>query len=77
MTRNVPEAEDLTQEAFLQVFHKVGTFRGDSAFSSWLTPRRGKHGVDETSPAQVPAHAFARRASIVGLAIATARTWKT
>jgi len=36
MTRDVPEAEDLTQEAFLQVFHKVGTFRGDSAFSSWL-----------------------------------------
>jgi RNA polymerase sigma-70 factor (ECF subfamily) len=36
MTRNIPEAEDLTQEAFLQVFHKVGTFRGDSAFSSWL-----------------------------------------
>jgi len=36
MTRDVSEAEDLTQEAFLQVFHKVGTFRGDSAFSSWL-----------------------------------------
>lgn len=36
MTRDVSEAEDLTQEAFLQVFHKVGTFRGDSAFSTWL-----------------------------------------
>jgi len=36
MTRDVSEAEDLTQEVFLQVFHKVGTFRGDSAFSSWL-----------------------------------------
>jgi RNA polymerase sigma-70 factor (ECF subfamily) len=36
MTRDVFEAEDLTQEAFLQVFHKIGTFRGDSAFSSWL-----------------------------------------
>ena len=36
MTRDASEAEDLTQEAFLQVFHKVRTFRGDSAFSTWL-----------------------------------------
>ncbi len=36
MTRDASEAEDLTQEAFLQVFHKIGTFRGDSAFSAWL-----------------------------------------
>jgi len=36
MTRDSSEAEDLTQEAFLQVFHKVRTFRGDSAFSTWL-----------------------------------------
>jgi RNA polymerase sigma-70 factor, ECF subfamily len=36
MTRDVAEAEDLTQEAFLQVFRTVGTFRGDSAFSTWL-----------------------------------------
>jgi RNA polymerase sigma-70 factor (ECF subfamily) len=36
MTRDAPEAEDLTQEAFLKVFHKVRTFRGDSAFSTWL-----------------------------------------
>ena len=36
MTRNVADAEDLTQDAFLQVFRSIGNFRGDSAFSTWL-----------------------------------------
>jgi|SRR5215467_8599924 len=36
MTRNVAEAEDLSQEAFLQVFRKLPTFRGDSALSTWM-----------------------------------------
>ena len=36
MIRNTAEAEDLTQQAFLQVFRKIGTFRGDSVFSTWL-----------------------------------------
>ena len=36
MVGNVTEAEDLTQEAFLQLYRKIGTFRGDSAFSTWL-----------------------------------------
>lgn len=36
MVGNTAEAEDLTQEAFLQLFRKVATFRGESAFSTWL-----------------------------------------
>lgn len=36
MTSNAAEAEDLTQDAFLQAFRKIGKFRGDSAFSTWL-----------------------------------------
>jgi RNA polymerase sigma-70 factor, ECF subfamily len=36
MTKDIADAEDLTQEAFLQVFRSVGSFRGDSAFSTWL-----------------------------------------
>jgi RNA polymerase sigma-70 factor, ECF subfamily len=36
MTKDVADAEDLTQEAFLQVFRSINSFRGDSAFSTWL-----------------------------------------
>jgi RNA polymerase sigma-70 factor (ECF subfamily) len=36
MTRNVAEAEDLTQEVFIQVFRKSGSFRGEASFSTWL-----------------------------------------
>jgi RNA polymerase sigma-70 factor (ECF subfamily) len=36
ITRNTNDAEDLTQQVFLQVFRKVGLFRGDSSFSTWL-----------------------------------------
>lgn len=36
MTKNTAEAEDLTQDAFMHVFRKLGAFRLDSALSTWL-----------------------------------------
>src|SRR5258707_10406422 len=36
MVGNAAEAEDLTQEAFLLLLRKIHTFRGESAFSTWL-----------------------------------------
>ena len=36
MTHNLADAEDLTQETFLQVHRKLHTYRGESAFSTWL-----------------------------------------
>lgn len=36
MTRNPAQAEDLTQEVFVHLVRKIGSFRGDSQFSTWL-----------------------------------------
>ena len=36
MTRNTAEAEDLTQEVFVQLIRKGGSFRGESLFTTWL-----------------------------------------
>ena len=37
MTGSWGDAEDLAQEAFITAFQRLNTFRGDAAFSSWLT----------------------------------------
>jgi RNA polymerase sigma-70 factor (ECF subfamily) len=36
MTGSPEEAEDLTQETFTHLYNKIGSFRGDSAFTTWL-----------------------------------------
>src|SRR5713101_8398225 len=36
MTRNVSESEDLAQDVFVQLFRKIGTFRGEASFATWL-----------------------------------------
>ena len=36
MAKDPGEAQDLTQEAFMQLFRRIRTFRGESAFSTWL-----------------------------------------
>ena len=36
MTQDISDAEDLTHEVFVQLFRTIGSFRGDSAFTTWL-----------------------------------------
>ena len=36
MLQNTHEAEDLTQEVFIQLHRKIGSFAGRSAFTTWL-----------------------------------------
>jgi RNA polymerase sigma-70 factor (ECF subfamily) len=35
-TVGVADAEDVSQDAFLRAFHRLGRFRGDGSFRSWL-----------------------------------------
>jgi RNA polymerase sigma-70 factor, ECF subfamily len=36
MMNNPTEAEDVTQDVFVQLYRKIGSFRGESAFTTWL-----------------------------------------
>ena len=36
MTKNVSDAEDMMQDAFIQIFRGLSSFRGESAFSTWI-----------------------------------------
>jgi RNA polymerase sigma-70 factor (ECF subfamily) len=36
MTQDVAEAEDVTQEVFVHLFRKVGGYRGEANFKTWL-----------------------------------------
>src|SRR5688572_25627811 len=36
MVKNASQAEDLTQDVFIQLFRKIHTFRNDSLFTTWL-----------------------------------------
>lgn len=36
MMNNPTEAEDMTQDVFTHLYRKIGSFRGESAFTTWL-----------------------------------------
>ena len=36
MSRDPSEAEDLVQDVFVRAFERLGSFRGDSAFGTWV-----------------------------------------
>ena len=36
IVQNPEDAEDITQETFVQVYQSIGSFRGDAKFSTWL-----------------------------------------
>jgi RNA polymerase sigma-70 factor, ECF subfamily len=66
MVRSDVDAEDVTQDVLLQVVRKLPTFRGDSAFPTWLhrvtvnaaLSHRRKRAVREERRADAPFDAF-------------------
>ena len=75
MTRNAADAEDLTQESFFLVFRRIGSFRGEALFTTWLyrlvvnrvkmhfRSRSSRPGWAMPSPSSPAAGAAARTAS--------------
>ena len=68
LTYSASDAEDLTQNVFIQLFRKLNTFRGASSFTTWLhrltvnevlmhfrktTVRRERTTEDDTTPTQI------------------------
>ena len=62
MTKDVAEAEDLTQEAFLQVFRTVEFVSWGRCILDLALSGCRQYRADEASPAQISAHGFAGRA---------------
>jgi RNA polymerase sigma-70 factor, ECF subfamily len=73
MTGNTADAEDLTQESFLSLLRRIGSFRGEAAFTSWLHRltinqvlmhfrRRRSRPEDQTPDGAVPERRRARGA---------------
>src|SRR5207249_3467157 len=53
---NYDDANDITQEAFLRVFHSLGNFRGESNFSTWLYRIVTNVFLDERKKQRVRSH---------------------